>query len=259
MEIKEYIESGILEQYVLGQLSLAKAKEVEDMCKNHAEIAQEVQELSIMFERYATEHAVSPDASVKSNLMNELFEEEIVSTSRNNSNTLFKGIAVAASILLVVSIGFNIVQQSKIKDQDQRIKTLYAEQEVLAEQNDQYKTTLEENENKLNLYRNTDIQRIRINGSDLSPESFAIVHWNQTTKKAFLSNVNLPKPDLKMQYQLWAIVDGTPVDLGVFNLENGEIEITKEIENPSAFAVTLEEEGGKPSPNLEQLYLIGNV
>lgn len=49
--------------------------------------------------------------------------------------------------------------------------------------------------------------------------------------------------------------------LGVFDLENSNlgpvIPVTQE--NIQAFAITLENKGGSPTPNLNQLYVIGNL
>ena len=71
---------------------------------------------------------------------------------------------------------------------------------------------------------------------------------------------SLPAPSEEQQYQLWAIVDGQPVDAGVFDIEKGNIlQQLKTISNAQAFAVTLEKKGGSPTPTLAALFLIGNV
>jgi anti-sigma-K factor RskA len=63
------------------------------------------------------------------------------------------------------------------------------------------------------------------------------------------------------QYQLWALVDGKPVDLGVFDMRDGEVGLKnmKPIGVAQTFAVTLEPRGGSVSPTLEKLMVIGNI
>jgi anti-sigma-K factor RskA len=258
VDVKAYIESGILEQYVLGELSLSEAQEVENVAKKHSEVAAEIESISIAFESYALEHEKEVSSDVRQNIMDELDFEESTETRSEKSSGL-RVLSIAASILLLVSVGVNIYQQNQLEEKDQKLEQLYADQEVLAEEKGRIKTSLEKTQERLETFQNPNIKQVLIKGSELSPESYAFVHWNQETKKAQLSTVNLPAASAKLQYQLWAIVDGTPVDLGVFDLDQDIIEVSKEIENPSAFAVTLEEKGGKPQPNLEQLYLIGNV
>ena len=61
-----------------------------------------------------------------------------------------------------------------------------------------------------------------------------------------------------MQYQLWGIVEGQPVSVGVFDLDQNLREMLN-IANASAFAITLEPTGGSETPTLDKMYVIGNV
>lgn len=65
----EYIESGILELYVMGMTSSLEAAEVERMASAHPEIRTEIENISLAMEGYALAHAVKPRATVKPLLM----------------------------------------------------------------------------------------------------------------------------------------------------------------------------------------------
>jgi len=65
MKISEYIESGILELYVMGNLSAEESVEVEKMMALHPEIQEEVQAIEWSLEKYAKANAVQPPATVK--------------------------------------------------------------------------------------------------------------------------------------------------------------------------------------------------
>lgn len=258
MNIENYIASGILEQYVLGHLSASEASAVEKMCIQYPEIAKEVEVLSDTFEKYALIHAKEAPLHLKETIIARVQPNVFPQNTKLESYRI-RAFAIVASILFLISAGLNVYQQTQLNKKKKEINNLYAGQEVLAQSKNEIETSLEEVRNKLEFYQSPDLKQIKIKGSHLSPKSFAMVNWNEKSKEAVLSHINLPKPSAGMQYQLWAIVEGKPVDLGVFNLEQNEIQINKRIENPAAFAVTLEEAGGKPNPNLEQLYLIGNV
>ena len=75
------------------------------------------------------------------------------------------------------------------------------------------------------------------------------------------TSMKMPKNDEEHQYQLWALVDGKPVDLGVFDAEDGVIGLKdmKSIGTLQTFAVTLEPRGGSINPTLEKLMVIGNI
>ncbi len=69
MDIREYIASGILEQYVLGNTSKDESLEVERMAAAHAEIRNEIAEISSTIEQFAMANAVPPSRNVKPFLM----------------------------------------------------------------------------------------------------------------------------------------------------------------------------------------------
>lgn len=76
------------------------------------------------------------------------------------------------------------------------------------------------------------------------------------------SKMGLPLNDEAHQYQLWALVNGKPVDLGVFDVKADAEHILvkmKEIGGAQAFAVTLEKRGGVASPTMEQMIAMGGV
>jgi anti-sigma-K factor RskA len=62
-----------------------------------------------------------------------------------------------------------------------------------------------------------------------------------------------------MQYQLWAIVDGKPVSAGIYSEDKDSQIVLSKIENPQAFAITLEKQGGSIVPTMENMFVIGNI
>ncbi len=68
-EVKSFIESGILEMYVMGQATAAETADVENMAALHNEVRREIDDISITMERYARAHAVKPSPMVQPFLM----------------------------------------------------------------------------------------------------------------------------------------------------------------------------------------------
>ncbi len=65
MNIKEFIESGILEQYVLGTTGNEESQEVERMASAHPEVRIELEKISETFEDIANANAKKPGRSIK--------------------------------------------------------------------------------------------------------------------------------------------------------------------------------------------------
>jgi mannose-6-phosphate isomerase-like protein (cupin superfamily) len=63
--IPDYISSGILEMYVLGDTSTEETLQVELLATEHPEILNEINSISAAMETYAGAHAIEPDPIIK--------------------------------------------------------------------------------------------------------------------------------------------------------------------------------------------------
>jgi mannose-6-phosphate isomerase-like protein (cupin superfamily) len=69
MNIRKYIESGILEIYVLGLASKEESEDVEKMAASYPEIKKEILEIGIALEKYAEKNGVNPHPAIQPLLM----------------------------------------------------------------------------------------------------------------------------------------------------------------------------------------------
>ena len=63
--IPDYINSGILEMYVLGNTSTEETLQVELLATEHPEIRNEINSISAVMETYANAQAIEPDPIIK--------------------------------------------------------------------------------------------------------------------------------------------------------------------------------------------------
>lgn len=279
MKKEEFISSGLLELYVLGALSSDELALVNDMLSTYPELLDEVKRIEKDAITFAEQQSPKPSNGLKSNLLSAIDALEVKSgeTAENTGAASVRSITpntepsssnfgmwlmMAASVaLLVVSLVFNYLQYQDINKANAVITELNEERSIMANNLDTYKTSFEVASNKLSILRDTATVTIPMKGVELSPNSLALIHWNKNTNETYIDIASLPEPPTEMQYQLWAIVDGQPVDLGVFDVLDNSIAMQqmKTIDNPQAFAVTLEKVGGNPTPTLEQMYVLGTV
>jgi hypothetical protein len=76
VDIKEYIESGILEAYVLGAVSDKERQEVECLSKIYEEIAAELKIAASTIESFVSIDEVQPPAHLKAAIMEEIAKSE---------------------------------------------------------------------------------------------------------------------------------------------------------------------------------------
>ncbi|TNE53483.1 MAG: anti-sigma factor [Bacteroidetes bacterium] len=282
MDCKEYIASGIIERYVIGAVSDQERREVECMSSIYPELMDELRAAQSTIESYMQSMAVEPPVEVKQSILEsirnvkqepsenqgkivslkpETPEAEQTKVIPMQSRSKLKWV-VAATIIPLIGLGVLY-----FGERNSRIEVTKQLAQVETETAKQYKDSLSglreiigQNEAYQELILDEATEKVLLAGTDLSPESQARVFWNDTKKKFMLVSDRLPTPASNKQYQLWAIADGVPVDLGVLD-KDSTILFPKEIDlkNIQAFAITLEKNGGSVKPTLEQMYVLGTI
>jgi anti-sigma-K factor RskA len=270
LNIKEYISTGILEAYALGDVSDLERKEVEANLLLYPELKQELRRIEDAQEEFLLRSAISPAASVKAKIMDRAVPE--TKESRNNGSSQSKVIpmspdgsvkwwkfATAASVsVAVISSYLAINYKGELENTKQSLSELIAQNRQIAQDYNVVNQRLDNIENTIRVIDNPSYRRVILKGTEASPGSLASVYWNENTREVYLTIQNLRELSNNQQFQLWAIEDGNPVDAGVFSLAEGLIKM-KDIGEASAFAVTIEPAGGSPSPTLSSMQVIGNI
>ena len=271
MDIKEYIESGVLESYLMGELSDGEMQEVDQLAEEHPTIAQEITEIRMALNGYATSLNNKPSSDLLDAVLSEIEEEDKAPIVRpltkvtdeeseevEPSKSTFPIWAVAASLLLLVSAGFNFYFYGQLQESRGEVEALTLEKTRVAERFDQTNQQLDYAKLRIAHFLNEDNIHVRMDGLEISPESYANVFWNKKTNAVFISVDNLPEPPHGHQYQLWAIKDGiAPIDAGIFD-HNQLVQELKVIRGDVlAFAVTLEKEGGTPIATVDKTFVKG--
>jgi anti-sigma-K factor RskA len=286
VNIQEYISSGIVESYVLGLADEEERAEFERMCAAHAEVRRARELFELTLEEQAMMNALTPSKYIKSKIFAEIEieNEKLTGTSddsKYNKSLHLTGdeetkpiikpasigwqryIAAASIALLLISTGLNFYLFNQYKNYSNRYAALVAQQTELAKNNDIMRARLDSYENTLAMLRDPDMAVIKMPGTNVptSPDSTSVatVYWNTKSKDVYLMVNNLPRPPSDQQYQLWAIVDGQPVDAGVFDVQNvaGLLRM-KNMPRAQVFAITLEKRGGSAAPQ-GPMYVLGKV
>lgn len=282
MDIKEYIESGILEAYVLGAVTDKERQEVECMSKIYEEIAAELKATAATMESFASIDEVQPPAHLKAAIMEEIAKSEpkVISiagneqntskddnateTTSNTTNNNQSWLRVAAAIALVVAATFSylyINNNAQLTDIKQQLAVIVDSRDNVSQELEMLRNELSQTKTELAFLQDTATTSVPMKGiPEKAASALATVFWNERSNEAYISVASLPEAPAGKQYQLWAIVDGIPADMGVFELQVGNhLQKVANIQNAVAFAVTLEDEGGSPTPTLTEMYVIGNV
>lgn len=285
-EGKAYIASGILELYVLGELNAEEQHEVEAMAVKYPEVKQEISAIELAMEQYAIRHAVQPSVGLENKILARI-DGNTAATNEvpDSSTTLVAGGAkilplypegyelklktlrialIACAVLLIVSGIALYFAHTELGAAKQQIIALNQDKERFANTVNYMKETNKELQTIADMPNDPDWKIVKLAGTKMDPQAKMMVYWHTSGRHVMVDNskMGLPQNDEAHQYQLWALVNGKPVDLGVFDVKTDTAHILlkmKEIGGAQAFAVTLEKRGGVPSPTMDQMIVMGGV
>lgn len=259
MDIKAYIETGVIESYVLGMADKQEAAELEQMARQYPEVQQAIDAFEAALEQQALAAAVAPPAHVKEALFATL-SPEFKKDGKAAVVTLgwSRYVAAASVILLVASAALNVYFYSRFRSTSNAYQALVIEKNSLFAENQNTQTKALDLYNSMQMMSNPAVIKVSMQGVAGKETSLATVFWDSKSKDVYLLPNKLPEAASGKQYQLWAIVDGKPVDAGVMDACTGLCRM-KNIPAASAFAITLENKGGSPTPTMDQMYVLGKV
>lgn len=273
MDLKEYILSGRLEDYILGSLPEKERQEVECLASIYPELQEELQTLQFAFENYVTSYEVVPPKNLKEKIVKnvrsensknrtkfDIQESEKQQQIKRKYQNIYPWLSMAASIALLISIAFNFHFSGKNDRLEARLDDLETRFTRLS---DSYEETVAEKDKlafKAKVLADPTYKIIPMQGVEKFPNTSAQVFWDTTTKDVYVGVDELPVPPQDKQYQLWAIVDGEAVDAGVFDVSEDTtgLQKMKNIQQADAFVVTLEKRGGVPVAEGD-IYVMGEV
>lgn len=270
MDIKSYIQSGVIESYVLGLADQDEILELERLRLQYPEINQAIIDFEELLEQTAAEHAVPVPAGVKEQLFERLKEEAMPAAPAPRINETPAAaapvrrmrwapmLAAASLILLVVSGVLNVHYYNRYHDVRQENADLIAQRTTLFADNKTYQTRLIEMQEDLDMMADSAMMKVSLAGVKGKENNAATVFWDTRTRDVYVMSSKLAPAPSGKQYQLWALVDGVPVDAGMIG-DCASICKLKNIPGAEAFAITLENAGGSPTPTLDQMYVFGKV
>ncbi len=259
MDIQSFIESGLLESYVLGQCSAEEQELVERMVAQHPEVRAELSAVERALEGYASANAVTPSGWMKGRILEKIKEEATPSGPKPGSNGRgsngFKIAVQVLSVVLAFAAALLFYQN----------KNLGAEKASLEDANSKLRAQMEDclrNERQAEklkqavvLLRDRDTRPVPLDNG----KGMAYAYYNSVRREVALDLAGLPAPAPNKYFQFWAIVDGKPLSMGMVDLQSSDgWQLLPYHDNATALAVSQEDSPtGNPTPT--QVVMVGNI
>lgn len=271
----------MLEAYLLGGLTLAESEQVAGAVCRFPEVAVELAKLEEALLQSARHDAVEPPAHLEDQIWAAIeantrkSEEAVTSASvskpapqlipmtQENSTRPKSWLRAAVWIGLAGSIITNVLLWSSGSQRQKEIAALQQQAKSSEQGTQQLLASLDRYKREAEMMATPGIQPVPMLSTQPGHSMAATFYWDKVNNQAYVSVQKLPPPPAGMQYQLWAIADGKPVDIGMLEneivIQGGMQKVPKPVAAGQAFAVSLEKAGGRTTPTADKIYLLGKM
>lgn len=243
-KIRIFLDTDLLEKYLLGTTTLEESNQVERYIAMYPEVRETYNELQENLEAFAKMHALKTPEGLKNRILERIRAQQ---TGRRR----FQRFAIAATFaaLLFAGSSYFFYNQNQSLQQENtivnnKIKTLEADM----------RSQLEDVRNQFIVLNNPSTRKFMVNGNKKARELKAVAYINPVKKLSYINVRNLPNLPEDQCYQMWAEVNGEMVNLGVIKeISDKEKLLALPYAENAVSYITIEPKGGNNTPTVQNI------
>ena len=243
-KIRIFLDTDLLEKYLLGTTSPEESNQVERYIAMYPEVRKTYNELQANLETYANLYALKTPEGLKTKILNRI-------KAQNTGRRKFQRYAVAASIAAMLFAGSSYFfwnQNQNLQDENIIVNNKIRNPE------EDMKEQLEDVRNQFIVLNNPQTKKYQVNGNKKAKELKAVAYINPVKKLSYINVRNLPNLPDNQCYQMWAEVNGEMVNLGVIKnvVDKDRLRPLPYAENAVGY-ITIEPQGGNDTPTVQNI------
>lgn len=247
-KVKEFLNSGLLEKYVVGSTDQDETSKVEFFVLNYPEVKEEYNMLQDQLELTAKAQALkAPD--LLDEIMNSIDEAKVIPL--NNKKRFPSWLTVAACIAALVFAGTSYMFYNENRVLVDENNTIADEIFDLRSDIDQNNQMLDDVMRQLMRLNNPETQKYVLRGNDRAKDLKTVAYINPIDKSSLIDVVELPELSEQQCYQMWAQMQDRMVNLGILDEADRNLKPIPYIEDAVSLNITIEPKGGNEKASLE--------
>lgn len=239
-KLQSFLDSGLLERYLVGDTSITENLEVENKIDNHPEIAEAYETLQTNLEIVAKANAAEAPLGVLNKILMETREDTKVIAMPKQKTPWY---SIAAS---VTAVGFGLLSVFLF----QQNKVLNNENNVVVDEIFDLRDDINKNNSKLDALvvqfeklNNPDARKYVLEG-DRNLRTVAYI--NPIERTSMIDVVSLPKLSDNQRYELRAELEDRMVSLGYLEDYQRELKPIPYMEEAVALNIVIEDKNAEP-------------
>ena len=243
-KIRLFLESDLLENYLLGSVSQEEALQVERYISMYPEVRDTYLELQCNLEAFAKMHARKAPDGLQARILQTI-------RAQDSGRKRFRYFAVAASFAAMLFAGSSYFFWNQSQDLQQE-NIVVSNQIKSLEEN--MREQLEDVRNQFIVLNNPQTKKYEVHGNKKAEDLKAVAYINPVKKLSYINLQNLPHLPDNQCYQMWAEVNGEMVNIGVLkNVANKDKLWPLPYAEKAVGYITIEPEGGNNTPTVQNI------
>ena len=251
-KITTFLNSGLLEKYLLGDTTSEQTEIVESYISKYPEVQNEYNTLQYNLEIVTRSNAVEVPNNILNNILDELDEKPVIKMNTSVRHKKWYKFSVAASIAAFIFAGTSYL----FYNQNQRLNE---ENQVVVDEIFDLRSDIEANNKKLdNIMQqfmelnDPNTYKYIMQGNSRSKNFKTVAYINPKEKTSMIDVVSLPELPEDQCYQIWAELQGKMVSLGILTETDRQLRAIPYTENALALNITIEPKGGNTRASLDR-------
>ncbi|WP_111308088.1 anti-sigma factor [Confluentibacter sediminis] len=246
-----FLNSGLLEKYLLGETTSAETEMVETYLSKYPEVQNAYNTLQFNLEVVAKSNAIEAPKHILNHILDEIDETPVISINAYKKYKTWHKLGVAASIaaLAFATWSFSLYNQKE---------KLSKENQVVVDEIFDLRSDIQMNNKKLDdimrqfkQLNDPETYKYIIEGNSRAKNLKTVAYINAKDKTSMIDVVSLPKLPEEQCYQIWAELQGKMVSLGILSETDRQLKTIPYTENALGLNITIEPKGGNTIASLE--------
>jgi anti-sigma-K factor RskA len=243
-KIKLFLDSDLLEKYLLGNTTDLETLQVERYIAMYPEVRDTYNELQENLETFAKLHAIKAPQGLRDRIHARI-------KSERSGRKRFFSYAIAASFTAIMFAGISYFfwnQNQTLQEEN----SVVSNKIKLLEEN--MKEQLEDVRNQFIVLNNPQTKKYNVKGNQKAKDLKAVAYINPVKKLSYINVSKLPHIPESQCFQMWAEVNGEMINLGVLE-EAGDQQklVALPYADNAVGYITIEPKGGNDVPSVDNI------
>ncbi|EIJ38921.1 anti-sigma factor [Galbibacter orientalis] len=247
-EVKIFLESDLLERYLVGETSYEEEVRVEHYLDTYPEVEKEYNTLQDNLELYAKAHAKQAPLNIKEAVLDEI-KSDIESDNSTKKSIPWYFIAACITTFLFGATTITLWKQNKLLSNEKN--TVASQIENLKKDIVTTNSKLENIKSKYAVLNDPETRKYVIHGNERAKNLRSVAYINSKERISAINVVSMPDLPEDKEFKMWAEVNGEMVSLGVLEKADRKLMALPFQDNATNYKITIESKGNNDFASID--------